>query len=89
MRTYWESAITLATGTTPGPLASAHPLTRYHAFQTGDGWMTIGTANQPNWLKLTDALQASAPKSEPGFATNDARIGNLPALVATLDPLSK
>ncbi len=90
VHTYWQSAIALATGIAPGPLGSAHPLSApYQAFETADGWITIGAANQSNWLKLTDALEASALKSDPRFASNAARMANLPALVATLTPLFK
>jgi crotonobetainyl-CoA:carnitine CoA-transferase CaiB-like acyl-CoA transferase len=90
VHTYWQSAIALATGIAPGPLGSAHPLSApYQAFETADGWITIGAANQSNWLRLTDALEASALKSDPRFASNEARMANLPALVATLTPLFK
>jgi crotonobetainyl-CoA:carnitine CoA-transferase CaiB-like acyl-CoA transferase len=88
VHTYWQSAIALATGVAPGPLGSAHPLSApYQAFETADGWITIGAANQSNWLKLTDALEASALKSDPRFVSNAARMANLPALVAALTPL--
>jgi crotonobetainyl-CoA:carnitine CoA-transferase CaiB-like acyl-CoA transferase len=88
VHTYWQSAIALATGIAPGPLGSAHPLSApYQAFETADGWITIGAANQSNWLKLADALEASALKSDERFASNATRMANLPALVATLAPL--
>lgn len=90
VHTYWQSAIALATGTAPGPLGSAHPLNApYQAFETADGWITVGAANQANWIKLTDALDARDLKSDPRFATNDARMANLSTLVATLTPLLK
>ena len=90
VHTYWQSAIALATGTAPGPLGSAHPLNApYQAFETADGWITIGAANQSNWLKLVDALDAGALGNDARFATNVARMANLPALVAALTPLVK
>ena len=90
VHTYWQSAIALATGTAPGPLGSAHPLNApYQAFETADGWITIGAANQANWLKLTDALEANTLRNDARFATNAARMANLPALVATLTSLFK
>jgi crotonobetainyl-CoA:carnitine CoA-transferase CaiB-like acyl-CoA transferase len=90
VHTYWQSAIALATGAAPGPLGSAHPLNApYQAFETADGWITVGAANQANWIKLTDALDARDLKSDPRFATNDARMANLSALVAALAPLLK
>src|SRR5215467_1122302 len=85
VQTYWQSAIALATGHAPGPLGSAHPLNApYQAFETADGWITIGAANQANWVRLTEALETSALRDDPRFATNDARMANLPALVAAL-----
>ena len=90
VHTYWQSAIALATGMAPGPLGSAHPLSApYQAFETKDGWITIGAANQANWLKLTDALEASELKTDPRFATNASRMAHLPALVAALTVLFK
>jgi len=90
VHTYWQSAIALATGIAPGPLGSAHPLSApYQAFETADGWITIGAANQANWLKLTDALEASELKTDVRFATNAARMAHLPALVAALTDLFK
>lgn len=90
VHTYWQSAITFATGEAPGPMGSAHPLNApYQAFETADGWITIGAANQPNWLKLVDALEAGELRDDPRFASNDARMANLPALVDTLVPLFK
>jgi crotonobetainyl-CoA:carnitine CoA-transferase CaiB-like acyl-CoA transferase len=51
VHTYWQSAIAFATGVSPGPMGSAHPLSApYQAFETADGWITIGAANQANWL---------------------------------------
>ncbi|MFQ5994542.1 MAG: CaiB/BaiF CoA transferase family protein [Acidiferrobacterales bacterium] len=90
VHTYWQSAITFATGESPGPMGSAHPLNApYQAFQTADGWITIGAANQTNWLRLVDALEAAELKDDPRFATNDVRMRNLSALVDTLTPLFK
>ena len=57
VQTYWQSAIALATGIAPGPMGSAHPLNApYQAFETTDGWITIGAANQANWLRLVEML---------------------------------
>jgi crotonobetainyl-CoA:carnitine CoA-transferase CaiB-like acyl-CoA transferase len=90
VHTYWQSAITFATGDPPGPMGSAHPLNGpYQAFESADGWITIGAANQPNWLKLIETLEASELKDDPRFASNDARMANLQALVDTLAPLFK
>jgi crotonobetainyl-CoA:carnitine CoA-transferase CaiB-like acyl-CoA transferase len=90
VHTYWQSAIALATGIAPGPLGSAHPLSApYQAFATADGWITIGAANQSNWLKLVDALEAGQLKSDPRFAANASRMANLPALADALAAIFK
>ncbi len=85
-QTYWQSAIALATGDDPGALGSAHPLNApYQAFRTADGWITIGAANQGNWLKLVEALEAPVLAEDARFADNAARMANLPALVEALN----
>ncbi len=86
VHTYWQSAITLATGRAPGPLGTAHPLNApYQAFATADGWVTVGAANQANWQRLTRVVGAPELTEDPRFADNAARMANLPALVAALE----
>jgi len=88
VQTYWQSAIAFATGSAPGALGSAHPLNApYQAFQTADGWITVGAANQTNWLKLIEVLGAAALGDDPRFASNAARMANLEFLVGALTPL--
>ena len=86
--TYWQSAISMATGVAPGPMGSAHPLNApYEAFETEDGWITIGAANQTNWLRLLAVLDAEALATDPRFALNRDRMANRVALAATLAPI--
>jgi crotonobetainyl-CoA:carnitine CoA-transferase CaiB-like acyl-CoA transferase len=88
--TYWQSAIALATGVSPGPMGSAHPLNApYQCFETADGWINVGAANQANWLRLLDIIDAVHLGSDPRFVDNRARMINLDALSATLAPLIK
>jgi crotonobetainyl-CoA:carnitine CoA-transferase CaiB-like acyl-CoA transferase len=85
VQTYWQSAIALATGIAPGPMGSAHPLNApYQAFQTADGWITVGAANQANWLRLLDALGTPELAKDPRFADNARRMTNLKELELTL-----
>ncbi len=59
MQTFWQSAIFLGSGRDIGALGSAHPLTApYQAFETQDGWITIGGSNQANFARLTQVLDA-------------------------------
>jgi crotonobetainyl-CoA:carnitine CoA-transferase CaiB-like acyl-CoA transferase len=86
--TYWHSAICFATGQAPGPMGSAHPLNApYQAFPASDGWITVGAANQENWLRLLEALGAPELGNDPRFANNAERMRNLSALTAALTPL--
>ena len=86
--TYWHSAICFATGQAPGPMGTAHPLNApYQAFPASDGWITVGAANQENWLRLLEALGAPELGDDPRFANNAQRMRNLPALTAALTPL--
>ena len=87
VHTYWQSAIAFATGIAPGALGTAHPLNApYQAFQTNDGWITLGAANQANWLRLVEALVAPELASDLRFADNASRMTNRKALEAALRP---
>ncbi len=87
VQTYWQSAIALATGIAPGPMGSAHPLNApYQAFETKDGWITVGAANQVNWLRLVDMLGLRQLAGDPRFVTGDDRIRNYVVLAETLAP---
>jgi len=85
MQTFWQSAILLGSGREIGALGSAHPLTApYQAFQTRDGWITVGASNQANYVRLTQVLGAPELAGDPRFADNASRMANLPALVDEL-----
>ena len=87
-QTYWQSAIALATGISPGPLGSAHPLNApYQAFRTADGWITVGAANQANWLRLLEVIEAPELGEDPRFADNPLRVQNVAALAEALAPI--
>lgn len=85
MQTFWQSAIFLGSGREIGPLGSAHPMTApYQAFETGDGWITVGASNQVNYVRLTQVLDAPELRDDPRFADNKLRMANLEALVDEL-----
>ena len=86
VHTYWQSAIASATGESPGPLGSAHPLTApYQAFKTKDKWITVGASNQNTWLKLIKALGREDLKENEKFSDNKSRKKNLEELVKILN----
>lgn len=79
--TYWQSAIAFATGVSPGPLGSAHPLNApYQAFRTADGWITVGAANQKNWERMLAVVGAHELANDQRFSSNHGRMQNLAAL---------
>jgi crotonobetainyl-CoA:carnitine CoA-transferase CaiB-like acyl-CoA transferase len=84
-QTYWHAASYFATGESPGPLGSAHILTApYQAFAARDGWIVIGGANQANWERIADVLGHPEWREDPRFASNSARMANLPELAAAM-----
>lgn len=87
VQTYWHSAIAFATGETPEPLGSGHPLNApYQALTTKDGWITVGAANRSTWKRFAELVDPEMLE-DPRFSTNEARMENLPDLVAHLNKL--
>jgi len=88
--TYWQSAIALATGQSPEPLGSAHPLNApYQSFETNDGWINIGAANQANWERLLELIDMNSLNLDSRFSSNPQRMQHLPALVKELTRVFK
>jgi crotonobetainyl-CoA:carnitine CoA-transferase CaiB-like acyl-CoA transferase len=53
----------------------------YQAFRTKDGWINIGAANQGNYERLVQVLDAPEIADDPRFASNPDRMRNRDALV--------
>ena len=86
VHTYWQSAIAAATGESPGPLGSAHPLTApYQAFKTKDKWITVGASNQNTWLMLLKAIDRMDLQENEMFSSNFNRKENIIQLVEILN----
>lgn len=86
--TYWQSAIALASGRSPGPMGTAHPLAApYQAFPTSDGWVNVGASNESTWMGLVRAIGAPQLSEDSRFATNTGRIEHLAELIDELTPL--
>jgi crotonobetainyl-CoA:carnitine CoA-transferase CaiB-like acyl-CoA transferase len=64
----WEAGKYFATGEVGGPLGSAHQSQApYQAFQTADGWITIG-ANTPNtWAGFCRTLDMADELADEGY----------------------
>ncbi len=85
---HWPTAIAFATGTAPGPLGSGHPLMApYQAFRTADLPITLGAANENNWRRLLEVLQAPELAADERFASNGGRMAHLPELTARLEAI--
>ena len=86
VHTYWQSAIAGATGESPGPLGSAHPLTApYQAFKTKDKWITVGASNQNTWLMLLKAIDRMDLQENEMFSSNLNRKENITQLLEILN----
>ena len=84
--TLWESMMFFATGDVPGPMGRAHRLTApYQPFETADGYVNIGAANQANWERLCAAIGRDQLVSDPRFVRPKDRMNNIDALTATLE----
>jgi crotonobetainyl-CoA:carnitine CoA-transferase CaiB-like acyl-CoA transferase len=84
--TYWQSAIALATGVSPGPMGSRHPLNGpYQAFETNDGYINVGASNQKMYPMLCELLDCAELGQDPRFATGHARMANLDTLIDLLN----
>src|SRR6202007_108566 len=87
VQTYFHSAIYLATGESPVPTGSAHVMSApYQAFPTADGWITVGAANQANWLRLIEVIEAAELVDDPRFKENADRMDHLGELTEVLQP---
>ena len=84
--TYWQSAICLATGQSPGPMGSRHPLNGpYQAFETSDGYINVGASNQKMYPMLCEVLGCPELGRDPRFITGRDRMGNLDELIDLLN----
>ncbi len=89
-QTFWQSAIALATGVSPEPMGSAHPLNApYEAFETADGWITIGASNEATWQRLPPVLGLAKLLDDERFLKNIDRMRNREALNEALAPAFK
>lgn len=84
---YWQSAITLATGESPQPLGSAHPLSSpYQAFECSDGWLVLGAPNNLNFKRTLDAFGLAELEQDARFETNAGRVQYRDLLAQSMAP---
>jgi formyl-CoA transferase len=83
---YWPAASYLADGTILPKMGSANSTSApYQVFKTSDGWINIGAANQSNYERLLEVLDAPQLASDARFATNALRLAHREELVAILN----
>ena len=88
--TYWQSAICLATGVSPGPLGSAHPLnTPYQAFQSKDGYVNVGASNTKMYPLLCKILGCPELATDKRFAKGQDRMNRFDEFIGVLSPYFK
>jgi formyl-CoA transferase len=82
----WETTEYWATGKAPQPCGSAHRLNApYQALRTADGWITVAALTDAQWSGLCHVLECDDLAGDQRFASNDARMANLAALVEALE----
>ena len=82
---YWPAASYLADGTILPKMGSANSTSApYQVFRTLDGWINIGAANQSNYERLLDVLDAPQLAADPRFTTNASRLAHRQELVDIL-----
>ncbi len=75
----------LATGTSPKRLGTRHPsIVPYETFETKDGFVNIGAANEKQWQNLCRALGLPDLAFDSRFSTMAGRISNYVELRAIL-----
>jgi len=85
VHTYWQSAITLASGAVPGAMGSVHPLSApYRSFRTSDGWINVGASSQASWERLPPVVELPELLDDPRFTRNADRMINRVALETAL-----
>jgi crotonobetainyl-CoA:carnitine CoA-transferase CaiB-like acyl-CoA transferase len=81
----YEAANYFANGKRPEKLGQGHRGSApYQVFQTADGWLTIGAAQQNFFRKLCAMIGKPELVDDPRFATNAQRVKNNDAIVAIL-----
>ena len=81
----YEAANYFATGKRPEKLGQGHRgSSPYQVFQTSDGWLTIGAAQQNFFRKLCEMVGKPELADNPRFKTNALRVQNNEEIVAIL-----
>ncbi len=81
----YEAAYYFATDERPAKLGQQHRgSSPYQVFETKDGWLVLGAAQQNLWRKACRVLDCEELIDDPRFKTKADRVANNKALVAIL-----
>jgi formyl-CoA transferase len=85
----WESAEYFATSVPPEPLGSAHRMfAPYQAIRCGDGYITLGAANDRLFRRLCELLGHPEWTNDPDYLDNSQRVRNRAALAALIETVT-
>jgi crotonobetainyl-CoA:carnitine CoA-transferase CaiB-like acyl-CoA transferase len=87
--TVWEAAAYFGAGEVSGPNGSAHRVSApYQGFQTKNGYILIGAANQKLWERFCqDVIDRPELMEDPRFLTNSDRIRHVDELEAIIQEI--
>ena len=86
----WEAGRYFATGEVPKRSGSAHNTSApYQAFQSADGWFTLGAPNLRAWQALCRVLRRDDLLRDERFSDENARFANRSALAREIESTTK
>ncbi len=86
----YNASIYFATGQTPRRRDNQHPtIVPYETFETADGWLNLGVANDTIWRRFCGRLGLSRLAEDPRFVTGPDRVRNRDALFPILAEMFK
>ncbi|HWK86724.1 MAG TPA: CoA transferase [Xanthobacteraceae bacterium] len=84
----FNAGIYFTTGNSPKRRGNAHPtISPYEPFETKDGWINIGVANDKLWRAFCPAIGREDLLENPKFLKAPDRVANRPALRDELAPM--
>jgi len=84
----FNAGIYFATGVSPKRRGSAHPtISPYEPFETKDGWINVGVANDKFWRLFCQAIARADLMTDRRFARASDRVSSRMALREIIDPI--
>ncbi|KWV45363.1 formyl-CoA transferase [Bradyrhizobium macuxiense] len=84
----FNAGMYFASGESPKRRGNVHPtISPYETFQTSDGWLNVGVANDKFWSLFCDVIARKDLETDPLFDTAPRRAANRAALAEILRPI--